>query len=363
MAVDCADAWVPLAIKTALFAARDTLGQCAPNPCVAACVLRDGKILATAAHQGCGQAHAEVLVLDQMGEAARGATLLVTLEPCCHHGRTPPCTDRIIAAGIARVVFCVYDPNPVVCGQGQATLRAAGIVCDQVHSPEVLAFYEPYLYWVEHQKPYFQAKLALSADGKTANADGSPVAITGPEMGQWTARRRQQVDAIITSARTITCDNPRFNVRLSSCNAQRPLWVLDSTLSCPLDARIWETAASVTLLYDPQRVSADTLAIYARRAQLKPVASEQQGHLSWPDVLRHLSEAGYHNVLLEAGATSTLSAAKGGYLNELHLSLTTKVLGESGLTAFHQPYDFYEDAKTMTWQCIADTAVASIKYQ
>ena len=354
--------WLARAQDKALRAAKAYLGQCAPNPAVGAVVLQEGVVIACAAHTGSGFPHAEVLALQQAGEMARGATLLVTLEPCCHYGRTPPCTDRIIASGISQVFFCYFDPDPRVQGKGQQFLRAAGIDCDFIPSPDVASFYESYAHWVKQGHPYVHAKLALTADGKTAAAHGEPVNITGCEVAAWTARKRQQMDAIITTVKTIHSDDPRLNVRLDGAEISRPVIVLDTRLECPIDARIWQTASSVVLCHQKGLTLNPHHNRLAERGTLQALPTDTEGYLSWSALMRLMGGLGYHNVLLEAGATSLLSLLKSSYLNEFHLSLTTKTLGEKGMTAFVKPYNFTDNARSIEWQCIADTAIASIKY-
>ncbi len=183
-------------IKKTLTLAEQRRGFCAPNPAVGAVVVKNEKIIGSGAHQQCGEPHAEVLALQAAGEAARGATLYVSLEPCCHWGRTPPCSELIIQSGISAVYYAYRDPNPAVAGQGAEKLRAAGIDCHYVAMPEADDFYASYYYWTEHHRPRVTAKIALSLDSKIAGVNGQPLTITGVPLQQYTHHGRQHSDAL-----------------------------------------------------------------------------------------------------------------------------------------------------------------------
>ena len=206
--------------------AKKREGFCAPNPAVGAVVVKNNQLISAGYHYGAGHPHAEVGALDAAGDQAQGADLYVSLEPCCHQGRTPPCTEKIKAAGIARVFFAFLDPNPIVAGRGQAVLKDSGIACEHTPINEINDFYRAYCYWTTHKKPLVTAKLAITADGYVANADGSPLAITGEECRVFTHENRLRSDAILSNTQTIIADDPQMNVRLNNKIVKKPLYLL-----------------------------------------------------------------------------------------------------------------------------------------
>ena len=229
-------------LRQALTLAEHRRGFCAPNPSVGAVVVKNNQVLASGSHWQGGAAHAEVAVLQQLSSTAKGATLYVTLEPCCHWGKTPPCTDLIIRQQIAEVIYAMRDPNPQVSGQGERILQQAGISCQPVVVEEVTQFYQSYNHWVHSGKPWVTVKLAMSLDGKIAGEGGRPVAITGADLTTHTHQQRKRADAILTTGRTICYDNPQLNVRLVRESYGKPVYVLDRHLTLPLDAQIFDTA-------------------------------------------------------------------------------------------------------------------------
>lgn len=344
----------------AIQAANSYRGQCAPNPAVAAVIVADGEVIAVGAHKGCGKPHAEIEALGQAGERARGAVMLVTLEPCCHHGRTPPCTDAIIKAGIQSVFYAYQDPNPIVAGQGVRQLREAGVMCEYVPVPEVDAMYRAYVHWIHTKTPYIKAKLACSFDGKVAHADGVPAQISGDVANNKTADDRAVADAIITSVTTIVADNPRLSSRRFGSTLKRPVWVLDTNLHLPLDARLWETASSLTLCH-ADAVSPSS-ALQQRNAMFEVFALDEHGRLPWQALLERMGERGLHEVWVEAGPTIVESLHASGCLNELIVSMSPCVLGADATPGFTQVTDFTANAASVHWETYAETARCVIRY-
>ena len=202
------------ALGAAIDAAQRVRLDTSPNPWVGAAVVRDGALIATGATEPPGGRHAEIVALDAAGHAARGATLACTLEPCSHHGRTPPCTDRIIEAGVSRVVVGVDDPDPQVAGSGIAALRAAGLeVVTGVRADQVARQLRPYLHHRRTGRPYVVAKIATTLDGASAAPDGSSQWITGEEARRDAHRLRAESDAILVGAGTVRADDPSLTVR------------------------------------------------------------------------------------------------------------------------------------------------------
>src|SRR5262245_49314226 len=201
-------------MRRALELAERGRGHVEPNPLVGAVVVKGGRVVGEGWHQRFGQAHAEVNALAAAGEAARGATLYVTLEPCCHHGKTPPCTDAVRAAGVARVVAALGDPFPQVAGRGAAVLRAAGVTVELGPcAAEARRQNAPYLTLVTRGRPYVHAKWAMTLDGKIATAAGQSKWISGPESRHRVHELRGRMDAILVGAATVRADDPLLTAR------------------------------------------------------------------------------------------------------------------------------------------------------
>lgn len=244
-------------LLAALAAGEAYKGQTAPNPAVGAVVVKNDRILAAGAHVKAGMPHAEVVAIEKLTPAElQAANLFVTLEPCCHHGKTPPCTDLIQAVGISNVVYGLSDPNPMVAGQGAATLRQAGVTVEQRLLPAIKAFYREYQYWWQTGLPYVRLKLAVSSNHCIASRDKSPLPITGAKANALTHRMRWQADAILTSASTVLQDNPKFNARVGQSTLAKKVYVLDARQQMTGQEQIFLTAQQVQLIQQSQPLSA-----------------------------------------------------------------------------------------------------------
>ncbi len=232
-------------IARALFVAERGRGRTNPNPLVGAVVVSpDGIVLGQGAHLRAGGPHAEVFALAAAGEAARGATLYCTLEPCCHTGRTGPCADAVIAAGITRVVTAIEDPNPRVAGGGHARLRAAGIeVITGIGADQARRQNSPFLTWITQHRPWTVLKTAASSDGFVGSS-GVPTRLTGPDADRWMHRQRAWIDAIAVGADTVLADNPLLTPR--GAFRPRPLTrvIIDWRGRVPVDARVYSTGSA-----------------------------------------------------------------------------------------------------------------------
>ncbi|HKC70062.1 MAG TPA: bifunctional diaminohydroxyphosphoribosylaminopyrimidine deaminase/5-amino-6-(5-phosphoribosylamino)uracil reductase RibD, partial [Terriglobales bacterium] len=250
-------------MQKALELARQGIGLCSPNPCVGAVLVKDGQIIGFGSHTYEGLKHAEILALEQAGERARGATLYLNLEPCCHQGRTGPCADALIAAGVRRVVASIADPNPVVAGQGFARLRAAGVeVALGLGADEARKLNESFAKYIRHKTPLVTLKAAMTLDGKIAPPPGessNPTALgAGGVSGGWITSEaarahvhqlRHQHDAILVGVGTIIADDPLLTDR-SGLPRRRPLLrvILDSRLRLPLESRVVKTVKDDVLV-------------------------------------------------------------------------------------------------------------------
>ncbi len=337
-------------------------GRCAPNPAVGAILLKEGQMVSEGVHRGCGNPHAEVEAICAAGDKTQGATLCVTLEPCCHHGRTPPCTDAIIEAGIKEVFYAYTDPNPLVAGKGAAILESAGIPCQKVDVPEVTAMYRAYAHWVKTGRPYLRAKLACSLDGKIAHAGGKPAAISGEQAARKTAIDRLHADAILTSINTVLADDPQLNVRQEGKITPKPVWVLDSKLRFPKSARLWHTASQLVLCHS-HTLYKDALSAFSKTAaQLQAIAEDESGRLSWEALLLDMGSQGLHEVWVEAGPTLVESLLASGYLNELIVSVSPCVLGPDAMPGFQAVGDLMKGSSSVEWQPLGETARCTILY-
>jgi diaminohydroxyphosphoribosylaminopyrimidine deaminase/5-amino-6-(5-phosphoribosylamino)uracil reductase len=299
-------------------------GRTSPNPLVGAVVLdAAGRLVGEGYHARAGGPHAEVGALAQAGARARGGTLVVTLEPCCHHGRTPPCSAAVIAAGIARVVVAMTDPNPQVGGGGLAELRAAGItVITGVAEAEARALNRPFCHRIATGRPHGILKWAMSVDGRTALPNGASQWISGPEARAWVHRLRAQCDAVIVGGGTVRADDPLLTSR--GRRDPEPLRVvLSRGLDLPATAQLWRQEAAPTL------VAHGTDAPGQARLQLDQAGVER---LALADcgprtLLEELARRGCNQVLWECGPELAAAALRQGCVQELAVVIAPKLLG------------------------------------
>lgn len=315
-------------LKHALNLARRRLGFSAPNPAVGAVVVKDNKIIGEGAHFGAGHPHAEVNALKGLKEQAKGADLYVTLEPCCHYGRTPPCTELIVSTGIARVFFGFKDPNPVVGGKGQAFLRSQGVVCEHLPLIEINAFYRPYLFWVQEHRPFVTLKIAITRDGYIAGPHKNPILITDKACNRLTHEKRLMHDAIITTAETIICDDPSFNVRLGNDTYKKPLYVLDSFCRLPSDAKVFQTALSITVFYHKKADPEEVARLTRLGARCIPVSKNHHG-LDLTEALSIIGQQA-HSLWVEVGAQCTKSFLESGLCQEVIVYQSSKKIVTEG---------------------------------
>ena len=250
-------------MRRALENAARARGRTSPNPMVGAVIVRDGQLLAEGWHHAPGQAHGEVDALSKLGGRAPGATMYVNLEPCCHYGRTPPCTDAVLASGIVRVVVAMVDPDPRVSGRGISLLREGGVEVEVgLLEPEARALNGAYLCSSEKKRPLIVLKAAATLDGRIASASGESRWITGPEARAAGHRLRDELDAVLVGSGTLLADDPALNTRIEGGRDALPV-ILDSALRCPVDAAVLRSGrkpliftAARTLATAPHRVAA-----------------------------------------------------------------------------------------------------------
>ena len=321
----------------ALDLARQGIGLTSPNPCVGAIIV-DGKgtIVGTGSHTYDGVKHAEILALEQAGEKARGATLYINLEPCSHQGRTGPCADALIAAGISRVVASMQDPNPIIAGQGFAKLRSAGIsVTSGVLEEQAKALNESFAKYIRHRIPLVTLKAAMTLDGKiAAPPKGAPENstradwITGESARAHVQELRHQHDAILVGVGTVVADDPLLTDR-SGRPRRRPLLrvILDSRLRLPLDSRVVKTAQDDVLVlcsFAEEKKKKDLLNLGVRVQQLPTATSE--GHPDMAAVIRFLGEMEITSLMIEGGAMVNAAALASGIVDKVFLYYAPRIL-------------------------------------
>ena len=288
-------------MRRALRLARRGWGRTSPNPMVGAVVVRDGMEVGAGYHHRAGTPHAEVHALHAAGEQAREATIYVTLEPCCTHGRTPPCTEAILKAGVARVVIGCVDPNPDHAGRGVEQLQVAGLSVTQgVLEAECLTLNEAFLWWITQRRPLVLLKMAMTLDGKIATAAGQSRWITGSAARKRVQRLRQWCDAIMVGGETVRLDNPSLTVRMPKNWPRQPLPLVWTARDLPPDCRVAQRGA----------------------ATAKPTTTAE-----WVALLEDLGRREVTALLLEGGGELAASALAARVVNRVAFFVAPKILG------------------------------------
>jgi len=306
-----------------------------PNPRVGCVLVKHGKIVGEGWHEKAGRAHAEVVALQAAGTSANGATAYVTLEPCSHFGKTPPCADALIKAGIKRVIAAMQDPNPLVAGQGMEKLRIAGIeVGAGFLENDARELNIGFITRMMSGRPWVRTKIAASLDGKTALANGVSQWITGEDARRDGHRLRARSCAMLTGVGTILEDNPQLDVRFIQTARQPARVIVDSQLRTPLDARILRSAGTIIAT-----ISADA----EKTRQLRDVGAdvirlpESQGKIDLVALMQALGQRGYNEVTVEAGANLNASLLRLGLLDEIYLYQAPTILGDAARGLFALP--------------------------
>jgi len=355
-------------LSKALALAEGQRGFCAPNPAVGAVLVKDNQVIGQGCHHGPGTAHGELAAINEAlaaGFEVQDSTLYITLEPCCHHGRTPPCTDAIIKHGIRHVIFAYSDPNPQVAGKSAGILQRAGIHCQQMTESAVSQFYESYSHWWRHKRPFLTAKLAISLDGKIAGPQGEPVSITGTECQQYTHKQRLLSDGILTTVKTVNQDNPSLNVRCGVAKPiRKPVFIVDTRLGIREDATIFATARQVTIFHgeaiDPSK--RERLVAAGAICQQIDFSSLNGQHLNLLTIMDYLGqEAGCHDIWLEAGGTLYCEMVAAGLVQRALVYVAPKCLGV-GMSAFPANDRIFQGAKGVQWWPLGQDMVAEFTW-
>ncbi len=294
-------------MQRALELARRAEGRTSPNPLVGAVLVNNGRIVGEGYHRRAGEAHAEIEALRSAGAAACGATLYVTLEPCAHYGRTPPCTDALIAAGIAEVYYAIGDPNPQVNGKGHTQLAAAGIRVHQgVCAAEAFELNRPFFKFITAGLPFVTAKFAMSLDGKIATSSGESRWISNAASRRRVHRLRNLTDAVLVGVGTVIADDPLLTTRLDdTADLRHPLRVIaDSRGRAPLSARIFDPAlpGATVVATTAQCPPAHRRELAARGVEVWELPADATGRVSLPALLAELGRRGVLTVLVEGGS-------------------------------------------------------------
>ena len=308
-----------------------------PNPRVGSVIVSDGRIIGEGWHVRAGEGHAEVNALARAGEGARGATAYVTLEPCCHRGRTPPCTDALIAAGVARVVVGMQDPNPRVAGCGVRALRDAGIeVTTGVLAAQAAALNPGFILRMQTGRPFVRCKLAMSLDGRTAMASGESRWITGEAARHDVQRLRARASAILTGIDTVLADNPSLNARLEGEDVAQPLRViLDSRLRLPPTARLLNLPGD-TLVLTGMADARKTDALLNTGAEVVTLPMEGE-RVELAGMLQYLGGREINEIHVEAGPTLSGALLQAGLVDELVFYVAPHLMGSDARGLFALP--------------------------
>ena len=337
-------------MRIALDLAAKGIGTVNPNPMVGAVIVKHDKVIGQGYHSVYGGPHAEIEALKNCSDAT-GATLYVTLEPCCHHGKTPPCTDAIIKSKISKVVIGCKDPNTLVSGKGIEILKNHGIEVETgVLEKECRDINEVFFYYIKNKKPYVVMKYAMSADGKIATSAGESKWITGDMAREHTHKTRHALSAIMVGIGTVLADDPLLTCRINApdthggTNGKNPVRIIcDTHLKIPINSKIVQTAKTIPTIvavsagdgfYDSSSyVSADTHGEKTKRDQLKSMGitiletKVKNKKLDLEDLLTKLGEKGIDSILLEGGGTLNYSALEQGIVNKVQIYIGAKIFG------------------------------------
>lgn len=325
-------------MELALSLAEKGAGHVSPNPMVGAVIVKEGRIIGKGWHRQYGGLHAERNALadcKSRGEDPRGASLYVTLEPCCHHGKTPPCTDAIIEAGIARVVTGSDDPNPLVAGKGLQILRDHGIyVVSGVLKDQCDRLNRVFFHYITHHTPYVVMKYAMTMDGRIAAYTGRSQWITGETARQNVHKDRNCYTAIMAGIGTVLADDPLLTCRMEG--GRNPVRIIcDTHFRTPLSSRLVQTAKDVpTIIAGVEEAQTDETQIRARAAALSSAGCRilftpagQDGHLNLPLLMQALGDQGIDSILLEGGSRLNWSALSSGIVHLVQAYVAPKILG------------------------------------
>lgn len=315
-------------MKLALQLAATAKGKTNPNPLVGAVIVKDGMIVGSGLHRKAGEPHAEVHAFRMAGEHAKGATLYVTLEPCSHYGKTPPCANLVKESGVRRVVIAMKDPNPLVAGRGIKILEDAGIEVEVgLLEDEARKLNERFIHNMIHQSPFVIAKVAMTLDGKMAAHNGHSKWVTGEESRKQVHYLRDKVDGILVGIGTVLADDPMLTTRLVEGGKNPVRIILDSELRTPLEAKITDCSQAETWIFAKEGADQDKAEALTKKGVQVMYAPENNHGLNLETIMKQLFEKGITDVLVEGGSELNSSFLRAGLINKFLIYVAPKVLG------------------------------------
>jgi len=315
-------------MEKALLLAAGGRGKTSPNPMVGAVIAKDDKIIASDYHRKAGEPHAEVLALKKAGTKARGATLYVNLEPCCHsQKKTPPCTKAIIKAGIKEVIIAMIDPNPEVSGRGIEELKKAGIKTRiGIMEKEAKRLNEVFIKYITRKEPFVILKIAQSMDGKIATAGGESRWITGEEARRYVHKLRNEVDAILVGIGTVIKDNPSLDCRIKG--GRNPYRIIvDSSLQIPADAKVLKHRDNKTIIATTEKANREKIKFLSSRGNKILIIKEKNGKVDLESLMKKLGEMEITSVMIEGGSSINASALSCNIVDKVIFFIAPKIIG------------------------------------
>ncbi len=321
-------------MRRTLRLARKGRGRVSPNPLVGAIILKNGNIIGEGYHRKAGEEHAEVAAIKKAGKRTNGSIMYVNLEPCCHFGKTPPCTDIIIKAGIKKVFIGTKDPNPLVSGKGIKRLKRNGItVCCGILENEARRLNEFYFTYMEKRRPFIILKIAQTIDGKIADNYGNSKWITNESARKKVHSLRNEVDAILTGIGTIKKDNPEFTPRFTKKIKDPLRIVLDSNLKIPVDAKVTREGTIVATLSNKHERKIKLLK--AKSVRIWEIQKDKKNRVNIYEMLKKAYQEKIMSILVEAGQGVTSSLLKECLVDKVYIFISNKILG-TGISAFEK---------------------------
>ena len=323
-------------MSRALYLAKKGMYTTAPNPNVGCVIVKEGEIVGEGWHEKAGEAHAEIHALKQAGNKAEGATAYVTLEPCCHHGKTPPCAEALIKSKVSRVVAAMIDPHSKVAGQGLKKLESAGIFVESgLLEEQARALNLGFIKRMQKSLPYVRCKLAMSLDGRTAMASGESKWITSAAAREDVQRLRARSGAILTGVGTVLADDPSMTVRLKGIDSQPLRVVVDTNLSMPTDAKMLkEQGKTVLMTCSADESVTQVLTDAGADIHMMPYCNTS---VDLKSVLQQLSDMSINDVLLETGATLSGAMLQAGLIDEIIVYMAPVLMGNNARGLFTLP--------------------------
>ena len=317
-------------IKQAIQLAKKGIGFVNPNPLVGAIIVKNGKIISEGYHQKFGEAHAEINAINSAKESLEGATMYVTLEPCSHYGKTPPCAIAITQTKITKVVIGMLDPNPLVAGRGVKILKENNIEVEVGFcKDELIELNEIFLHYIANKTPFITLKTAMSLDGKISTYSGDSKWISNEKSREYVHQLRQKNSGILVGVDTVIADNPTLNTRLKNQNCSHPIRiVLDSTCRIPLDSKLLNsTEISETIIACTKNASTQAIERIENKGVKVIVAEQKDNKVDFNHLLKKIGELGIDSILIEGGASVNFSAIESGNVNKIISFIAPKLIG------------------------------------